>query len=137
MLDADHSGSRAGQVAGELSRLRGDLDVARATLSAAQGRQTAAEQAVKRAEAADLADKASDLRDASAARPKRTQALLAQLAEHEGVEYAPAPDEPVYADGVAVPAFPPVTKTERMLTEAGQLDARAAALDTEADRDAA
>ena len=117
---------RARELRTELEAIDGAIQEARRT------RQEAIRGAWK-AEAADLRAEAGKRRDEAADRQKRTDELLTQLREHEGVDYLPGPKPEylgamlsrplIYGIDAAVPA------TAALRLEAGRLDTEASELE--------
>lgn len=113
----------AGRLAEQMAALRTRADIAHVAAVAAERRLEVARRDLCRAWAGQLRADAERLRRTADERQRRTEALLAQLAEHEGVPYGPR------ARVVANAAVSPPTRTEGLRLEAAHLDAQAVELD--------
>lgn len=124
------------QAADRLNRLRANKEAATAAVLAAEQRLETAQRDVFLAEAADLRDQAARLRRKAARRQRKTDELLEQLQEREGVPYVPKPPEKpdAYTPGVGLRVVPvAIPKTQTLLNQAQALEDQAAQLQKRAD----
>lgn len=115
-----------------VTTLTAQIDATDYALTAARTRRLEAVRALWQAGARQLREQAATLRREADERQKRTDELLAALAEHEGVSYAPAqPIAPPPGTCVSpVTIWTAAPKTALLRLEADGLDGQAAALES-------
>lgn len=113
---------KAEQLAEDLAVVRARVDVAESTHGRAAAEAVEARRQALRAYGAELLAEAAKVRSEAETRQKRTERLLAELAEYEGVDYAPKPIMSV--TGVGSP-YTPVTRTGGLLNKAAHLEREA------------
>lgn len=105
-----------------------DLNTQHRTLSkthaAAKEAVKAARHAIDKAQGADLRSQAAKLTERADERQKKTDKLLTELHEHEGIYYVPQPI--MHASGVIVPNTYAVTETMKLRIDADALIRQAA-----------
>lgn len=127
-------GADVGRLASEISTARAEVSTLDAAIDAARARRVEAIEAVFAAEADELRAQAAAKRAEAERRRGKTDLLLIQLEQHEGVPYGPlAPDRPARLDptgqvgGEIQVIGRPIPRTAWLLVEAEDLDRRAAA----------
>lgn len=119
-----------------VSDLRAEVDATQQAIDAARRERLSAIPLVWRAEASELVEKAEKLEGEANSRQEKTDKLLAQLEEWEGVRYVPSrpgDHSPLLGNqqgGAPTVITVAVPKTDYLRLEATQLRERAAALET-------
>lgn len=131
VLDDERAAARLAQA---MTGLRSRIEIAQQAAEAATRRLDGARRQLLRAQAAELRERAARLRADADARQQKTDRLLVELREYEGVAFGPVPR---YSPTGSVIGVAPLTKTEMLRNDAKRCEARALALDAAADGAAA
>lgn len=113
----------------QMTALRSGIDIADRAAEAAGRKLADVRRALLRARAVEMRDQAASLLQNAEKRQKRTDALLAELADFEGVPFAPAPIRSTMGN----PDIMPFTRTQGMREHAAQLNHQALQLDEQAE----
>lgn len=114
-----------------LTALRAQHETAKAAAEVARGKIDKAQRGVWLAEAGELRAKAGRLRARAEKRQRKTDELLEQLLDHEGVDYVPTPEPQTGSSNPIMDAagiIHYIPKTQGILNDAAQLEYQAQAL---------
>lgn len=132
VLEAALAGADTAGLARRVSELEADLAATVGAIATAESRRRAAGAHLQEAQAADLREQAAELRSQAAERQTKTDALVAELVAHEGVD-AFVPWVRLQGDGTIPPIpWPMLPELARRFTKTGYILNQAATLELQA-----